>query len=154
MCQISALTEGFYSNMFIVHKERRGSETCHQLGSLKQICEIRAFQDGGATYSENSLKEKQLDCQSGSEGFLLYGPNSPSISSFPTLQVGREDILIQMFPLWSMHSPKGIHKDSQAISGDAQISGYVTSNLHGRYATDGKLQLEAIGSHPDVIVPP
>ena len=35
-------------------KERWGSETCHQLEALKQICEIRAFQDGGVTYSESS----------------------------------------------------------------------------------------------------
>jgi len=36
----------------------------------------------------------------------LYGLNSPSISSSPTLQVGGEDIPVQLPLLWPMHSPR------------------------------------------------
>ena len=47
----------------------------------------------------HTVKVLVLDGQSGPEGYLLYGPNSPSISSSPTLQVGGVDISVQLSPL-------------------------------------------------------
>ena len=50
----------------------------HVLGA-EHICEIRAFQDGGATHSQSSSSGSQLDGQNRSEGCLLYGFNSSSM---------------------------------------------------------------------------
>jgi len=81
ICQIPVSTEGFYSNMFIVPKKNGGqssrSETCHQSETSERICEIRAFQNGGATHSQGSLVTARLDGQSGPERYLFHGPNSP-----------------------------------------------------------------------------
>lgn len=51
-----------------------------------------------------------------------------------------------------MHSPKGIYKSLQICGKDAQIPGHSPGNIHGRYATDGKLRAEANRAHPDGIV--
>ena len=53
-----------------------------------------------------------------------------------------------------MHSPEGIHKDTQASCGDAHIARHPASHIHGRYATDGRLQLEANGACTADSVPP
>ena len=37
-------------------QERRRSETCYQSETPEQICEIRAFQNGGTSYSQGSLE--------------------------------------------------------------------------------------------------
>jgi len=103
----------FYSNIFMSKKD--GGETpVINLKKSEQICEIKPFQNGGATHSQSSLETKRLDGQSGPQRCLLHGPNSP-----PTLlQDGEENIPFQLSSLWSLHSPKGLHKNTQAIHGD------------------------------------
>ena len=73
ICQIQILTKGFYSNMFIVPKKVGGQRP----ETSKQTCEIRTFQDGGPTHSQNSPKERRLDGKGGPQRCLLYGSSSP-----------------------------------------------------------------------------
>ena len=87
-------------------QEGWGSETRHQPETPKQICEIRAFQNGGATHSQSSSEEKRLDGQSRPERCLFHGPNSPTILPFTPLQDGEKDVSIQLSSLWSLHSPR------------------------------------------------
>jgi len=42
-----------------------------------------------------------------------------------------------------VHSTESIHKDTQASHGDAEITQHPTGNLHGRYASNGRVQAEA-----------
>ena len=73
---------------------------------------------------------------------------------FTPLQDGEKDVSIQLSSLWSLHSPKGLYKDTQAIRGNAQIPRHPDGNLHGRHVIDGKLQAEAFGARPGLDVPP
>ena len=61
---------------------------------------------------------------------------------------------IQLPSLWSLHSPKGLYKDPEAICGDAQIPRHPAGNLHGRHAVDGKFQADADGARPTLNVSP
>jgi len=127
-------------------QERWRSETCHQSETPKRICEIKAFQNGGATHSQGSLETARLDGQSGPKRCLFHGPNSPPTPQPASLQVGGKGIPIQLPSLWSLHSPKGLYKDPEAICGDAQIPQHPAGNLHGRHAVDGKFQADADGA--------
>jgi len=71
-----------------------------------------------------------------------------------SLQVGGKGIPIQLASLWSLHNPKGLYKDPEAICGDAQIPRYSAGNLHGRHAVDGKFQADADGARPTLNVSP
>ena len=95
ICQISAPTEGFYLNMFIVQKKDGGQRPVINLKYLNKFVKSEHFKMEGL----HTVKVLVLDGQSGPEECLLYGPNSPSISSSPTLQVGGEDISVQLSPL-------------------------------------------------------
>ena len=70
--------------MFTVSQERWRSETCFQSETPEQICEIRAFQNGAATYSQGY---RMTEWPSGPERCLFYGPNSPPTSKPAPLQV-------------------------------------------------------------------
>ena len=135
-------------------QERWGSETCHQPKALEQTCEIRAFQDGGPAHSQSSIKERRLDGKGGPERCILHGPNSLPIPTSSPLQDGEEDIPVQLSPFRLVHSPESIHEDTQASHRDAQITEHSTSNLHGRHASNGRLQAKTNGARPVYSVPP
>ena len=134
-------------------KERWGSETCHQSKAVEQVCEVRALQDGGPSHSQSPPEETRLDGKSGPERCIFHGSSSPSISAVPPLQVGEEDIPVQLSPLWLVHSSESIHEDTQTSCGNAQITKHSTGNLHGRHASDGRLQTEASRTYPVDIIP-
>ena len=75
-----SLDEGILFQHVHGPQERWRSETCYQSETPEQICEIRAFQNGGATYSQGSFETKRLDGQGGPERCLFHGPNSPPTS--------------------------------------------------------------------------
>ena len=118
-----------------VHSSQEGwwSETSYKPKTFEQICEIRAFQDGGLTHGQRLPTEERLDGKGGPERNLFYGPNSPSISPSPPLQDGEEIVPVQL---------------------SAQISEYPTGDVHGRYATHGKRRATAIRAYPTNLVPP
>jgi len=135
-------------------QERWRSETCHQSETPEQICEIRALQNGRVTHSQGSLETARLDGQSGPERCLFHGPNSPPTSQPASLQVGGKGIPIHLPSLWSLHSPKGLYKDPEAICGDVQIPRHPAGNLHGRNAVDSKFQADADRVRPNLNVSP
>ena len=108
----------------------------------QQTCEIRAFQDGGPPHSQSSPKEGQFYGKDGPEGCFLHDSNSPPISTSP-FQTEREGLPVQLSLFWLVQSTDSIHKDTQASHGDAEITQQSTGSLHGRYASNGRVQAEA-----------
>ena len=101
-----SLNEGLLLQHVYSSQERWRSETCHQSETSEQICEIRAFQNGGATHSQGSPETERLDGQGGPERCLFHGPNSPPTSQPAPLQVEGKDILFQLPSLQFCTAPR------------------------------------------------
>ena len=128
--------------------QKRGrSETCNKSQTSKQVCEIRAFQDGGAAYSQISSPEKRLDDQNRLKGSLLHDTNGPTKPSPPPFQSGEEDISIQLPPFWSMHRPQSVYQNPQASSRDVEIHGTSSGDIQRRHASHVILQRSPYRSH-------
>ena len=74
---------GFLSTIFLVPKKDGGQRPANKSEVLKQVCLLRALQNGWYT-------------QRGPKGRILHGANSRGGQSFPQVLVQREDIPIQM----------------------------------------------------------
>ena len=94
-------------------------------------------------HTVNSAKERWLYGKSGPEGCFL--PAALQFRRFSFSSWKRR-------PTSSIISHSAIHKDTPAISGDAEIIEYLTGNLHGRYASNGRVQTEANRIFPVDIV--
>ena len=128
-------------------KERGRSETCNKSQTSEQICEIRAFQDGGVTYSKNPPPEERLDGKNRLEGCLFHDTHGPPMPSPPPFQSREEVIPIQLSPLRPMHGPQSVYQNSQASSGDVEVHGTSGGDIHRRHASHGILQRFPYGSH-------
>ena len=128
-------------------QERGRSETCNKSQTSEQICEIRAFQDGGVTYSKSSPPEERLDGKNRLKGCLLHDTHGPSMPSPPPFQSRGEVISIQLSPFQPMHGQQSVYQNSQASSGDVEIHGTLGGDIHRRHASHGILQRFPYGSH-------
>ena len=121
-------------------QERWRSEICHQPQIPEQICEIRAFQDGGPAHSQSSSPEERLDGQDRPQRCFLYGAYSSSILQVPPLQCGVANVSVQMPSLRSLHYFQSVHQSAQASSGEAEVNRHSSSDIRRRYASNGTLQ--------------
>ena len=120
-------------------QERGRSETSNKSQTSEQVCEIRAFHDGGAAYSQISSPEERLDGQNRLKG-CLHDNNGSTKPSPPPFQSEEEDISIQLPPFWSMHRSQSVYQNPQASSRDIEIHGTLGGDIHRQHASHGILQ--------------
>ena len=124
-------------------QEGRKSETCHQSETAEQICEIRAFQDGGTTHSQSPHSTEQLDGKSGPERCLLHGSNCTAAPASPSIQNRDGNISLQVSTIQPVHSPQSIHQSPKTSHRAPEVSRHSSSDIHGRHAHHGSLQRDA-----------
>ena len=119
------------------------SETSHQSETPKQVCGIRAFQNGGPAHSQGPHSEERLVGQGGPERCLLHDSNGTTASTSPPLHNGDRDISVQLPSIRTVYSSQSVHQAPKTCHRATESNRHSSSNLHGRHARHGPLQPDA-----------
>jgi site-specific recombinase XerD len=118
-------------------EEGWGSETSIQLKTTKPPHQISTFQDGGDPVNERSLAEERLDDQDRLEGRIFLHTNRRTRQEVAQVSMERDNISIQLSPIWTGAGTTEIHKVTETGIEHPQEIRAETSGLPGRLADYG-----------------
>ena len=130
--------EGICVKYVLSSKEGRRPEASHQPKEVQRVRSHRTLQDGGNPSAGRSPKERRLDGESGSEGCILYDPNSRAVQRLSEVCFQRQMLHVQLPSVRPSVRTVGVHQDPETNSSSAQRAGSATDCLYRRHSDHGR----------------
>ena len=119
-------------------QKRQQAEACHKPEEAEAVSGTQTFEDGRVPPVERPIKTGQLDGQCRSQGCILYDPNGSRRPSIPQIRVAKQDLLVELSPIWVVRSSVGLYQDHMASCGSPAGERTAPDNLHRRYSHHGR----------------
>ena len=121
-------------------QEGRYNETDNRPQGIKQICPLRAFQDGRNPSDTDAIARGRLDGEVRPKRRLLCDIDKPLPQEVPGISVSGSHIPVQLPTVWSHIRPESIHKDNETSHSVAKTVGLSNDQLHRRQPDPGLIR--------------
>ena len=131
-----------------------GSKIDHQPKEAKQLCKTSTFQDGKHHNVERHPKTRGLYDKSRPQRCLLHDTDIKKAQTSNKIQLGRENLSIQLPSFRVVVGPLGLYQDHKATHNHSEIYGSQDDHVHRRYTHYGRVGDSGQGTHSLTDTPP
>ena len=121
---------------------------------LKNLNQWVEAPHGGDCYFEGPSEIRGLDGKGGSEGCLLYHPNSSLTSTVTEVHCEGDVSPIHLSPFRPLLCPMDFHQGNETSNDTAEVMGSQDNNLHRQHAHSGRDKGGGESTPGSVAVPP
>ena len=148
--QIPTAIEGFYSNMFIVPKKDGGQRPVINLKQLNRYVKSEHFKMEGLHTVKALLRKHDWMAKVDLKDAFFMVPVAPQFRQYLLFKLGKRIFQFNCLPFGLCTALRVFTK---ILKPAVEITKHLTGNLHGRHASDGRLQTEASRTYPVNIIP-
>ena len=144
---------GFLQPTFSSTQTQQQMEANTRPEQTKHFPQCGKIQNGDTGNHQNISPTRGVGHLSRLQGCLLPHTNTGTIQEISQISYPGPDLPVQSSPLWSVHSPHGVHCNSQRGETDGRAPGYKDPPVPRRLVGESQIQTKLSPTYPDSSVP-